>query len=531
MIRCAMTAPTPLLLQDAHFLAVAASCHRSRREDAPFLAASLPSRPSFRAMKSLPVAYVLWLLGGWWGAHHLYLGRDGQAALYCTTLGGFLLGWVRDAWRLPAYVDWANGATEQVELLRVNYRLRPKQPPISPLVLAVQLLCGAWFGMLAADALNLLQVWPVPRFPTLDSAGGWPELIAALLTRPQLLRMASVVLRVLGVSVGVWLTGNAHRCQRAPLGHVVLGSLFLQLSLTVGNRSKPDAADADDAQSAYATNDFRWLVVLAAMVAYYHSRSWSREALDLIGAPAAGPEAAADAVDPPVAGAPAPPVVFQAPRLPQRGCKTRWRLLRFLAFGLLFCALLASFAMHCSMVPHSGEPLKVTVRRMQSDPSMQELWSAAQAAWTEIQEDGYEAWAQRFAEVFVRQAVRQAGAKMGYTPEELETLTIDQLDERYETLSREPARVLPPASPKVPATSDQDVAVAGSTVADLPAMLERVSKRSGADVYDLQHHYELLRMWLTAQAEEQEELEEPMQRAQPELAAPRTKPNATEARS
>jgi len=374
-------------------------------------------------MKSLPVAYALWLLGGWWGAHHLYLGRDGQAALYCSTLGGFLLGWVRDAWRLPAYVDWANGATEQVELLRVTYRLRPKQPPISPLVLAVQLFCGAWFGMLAADALNLLQVWPVPRFPTLERAGGYPELIAALLTRPQLLRLASVVLRALGVSVGVWLAGNAHRCHHSSLVDVLSTSLLAQLSSAFNGSRRSAAAEALDPMSAYATDDFSWVVVLGAMFAYNYYRSWSREALDLIGVPAPGAEPANAAADPPpVAGAAGQLPVFQPPRLPRRGsCKTRWRLLRFLAFSLLFCALLSSFALHLSVVTPSPlpVPMKVALFGPKSTPDsiLHGIWATVLSTFSEIHANGFSAWALRVTEGFVREAEKWHW--QDFMPEEL----------------------------------------------------------------------------------------------------------------
>jgi hypothetical protein len=38
---------------------------------------------SQRASKSLWMAYLLWLVGGWWGAHHLYLHRA-QHAMLCT---------------------------------------------------------------------------------------------------------------------------------------------------------------------------------------------------------------------------------------------------------------------------------------------------------------------------------------------------------------------------------------------------------------------------------------------------------------
>lgn len=55
------------------------------------------------------VAYLLWLTLGFIGAHHFYLGRDRQGFLWATTWGGiFGVGWLRDFWRIPAYVSEAN---------------------------------------------------------------------------------------------------------------------------------------------------------------------------------------------------------------------------------------------------------------------------------------------------------------------------------------------------------------------------------------------------------------------------------------
>lgn len=54
-------------------------------------------------------AYLLWLFGGLFGAHHVYLGRDDQAFVYISTFGGYMgLGWLRDIYRIPAYVADAN---------------------------------------------------------------------------------------------------------------------------------------------------------------------------------------------------------------------------------------------------------------------------------------------------------------------------------------------------------------------------------------------------------------------------------------
>ena len=60
-------------------------------------------------MASLCVTYLLWLLGGWLGLHHFYLGRDKQALVWWCLPGGYFgLGWFRDLWRIPEYVREAN---------------------------------------------------------------------------------------------------------------------------------------------------------------------------------------------------------------------------------------------------------------------------------------------------------------------------------------------------------------------------------------------------------------------------------------
>lgn len=59
--------------------------------------------------KSLLVAYVLWLFGGFFGLHHLYLRRDGHAFFMFCTLGGYLgFGWITDVFYMPEYVRQFN---------------------------------------------------------------------------------------------------------------------------------------------------------------------------------------------------------------------------------------------------------------------------------------------------------------------------------------------------------------------------------------------------------------------------------------
>lgn len=62
-----------------------------------------------RDRKSKFWAYLLWLFGGLFGAHHVYLGKDDQAFVYISTFGGYIgVGWIRDIYRIPAYVADVN---------------------------------------------------------------------------------------------------------------------------------------------------------------------------------------------------------------------------------------------------------------------------------------------------------------------------------------------------------------------------------------------------------------------------------------
>eukprot|EP00041_Stephanoeca_diplocostata_P034533 m.1182685 g.1182685 ORF g.1182685 m.1182685 type:complete len:402 (+) comp24538_c0_seq4:246-1451(+) len=72
--------------------------------------------------KSLLIAYLLYFCGGFCGLHHLYLGRDNHAILWCTTFGGLIAGVVRDFWRLPEYVKEANRDAFLLERHGINQR-------------------------------------------------------------------------------------------------------------------------------------------------------------------------------------------------------------------------------------------------------------------------------------------------------------------------------------------------------------------------------------------------------------------------
>lgn len=54
------------------------------------------------------ITFILWLVGGWCGLHHFYLGRDRHGFLWATTWGGFLIGWLKEFTSLNRYTEEAN---------------------------------------------------------------------------------------------------------------------------------------------------------------------------------------------------------------------------------------------------------------------------------------------------------------------------------------------------------------------------------------------------------------------------------------
>jgi len=88
---------------------------------------NIDNRENARGKKSKFWAYLLWLFGGLFGAHHVYLGRDDQAFVYISTFGGYMgLGWLRDVYRIPAYVADANDDPAFIEDFKRKVRANRK---------------------------------------------------------------------------------------------------------------------------------------------------------------------------------------------------------------------------------------------------------------------------------------------------------------------------------------------------------------------------------------------------------------------
>mgnify|MGYP002010794816 CR=1 FL=1 len=84
-------------------------------------------------MKSLPVAYVLWAIGGIYGIHRFYLGQVALGLLYLFTGGLCGIGWLIDAFLIPGLVEEANmGTYHQMQggwAGQVRHGFRPTHQP------------------------------------------------------------------------------------------------------------------------------------------------------------------------------------------------------------------------------------------------------------------------------------------------------------------------------------------------------------------------------------------------------------------
>lgn len=65
--------------------------------------------------KSVFWAYVCWLFGGIFGLHLFYLERDAHAFLTWCTFGGYAIGWLADATKIPRYVREYNEDEKYVQ--------------------------------------------------------------------------------------------------------------------------------------------------------------------------------------------------------------------------------------------------------------------------------------------------------------------------------------------------------------------------------------------------------------------------------
>jgi hypothetical protein len=102
--------------------------------------------------KQTVIVYLLWLFGGFAGLHHMYLGRDLHAFLWATSFGGFIIGWLRDLFRLEEYIDASCSPDEYHKLVDARRKLRPF-PNKSLSRLVGSYLFGSYFSLISSCLL------------------------------------------------------------------------------------------------------------------------------------------------------------------------------------------------------------------------------------------------------------------------------------------------------------------------------------------------------------------------------------------
>ncbi|XP_077453361.1 dnaJ homolog subfamily C member 22 [Stigmatopora argus] len=169
-------------------------------------------------VKSVMVTYALWAVGGPFGLHHLYLGRDNHALLWMLTLGGFGVGWIREFLRIPTYVAEAN-QDPMVERRRCAMATSP--PPVNPIRFAGQVCVGIQFGAVALIGLNSLNFFNLLVLPLCVGAGvhlvstighqtsDLPKTLTACLVTSPLFNGST--LSPLPISLAASITATQHR--------------------------------------------------------------------------------------------------------------------------------------------------------------------------------------------------------------------------------------------------------------------------------------------------------------------------------
>ncbi|XP_037924259.1 dnaJ homolog subfamily C member 22 [Hermetia illucens] len=153
--------------------------------------------------KSILVAYILWLFGGIFGLHHLYLRRDRHAFIWWCTLGGYFgIGWISEVLRIPSLVRDANDDPKFIERFVGKLR-KHRKPPFSTSRFIGAVMVGYLWGQLIQLAIptvpflgidwNFLH-WLIPLFAALgvwtvgnvgrEKGVFWHCLVAAYIAYP-----------------------------------------------------------------------------------------------------------------------------------------------------------------------------------------------------------------------------------------------------------------------------------------------------------------------------------------------------------
>ncbi|EDW86509.1 uncharacterized protein Dwil_GK18527 [Drosophila willistoni] len=150
--------------------------------------------------KSVVVAYFLWLFGGIFGLHHLYLHRDRHAFVWWCTLGGYMgIGWIGEIFLIPEYVRDANEDPQFVQSFVARLQAYQK-PPYSSKRFVGQVMIGYLFGQVCSMAIPQTLVWGLDL-----SVMHWSIPVA--------------------ISLGVWTVGNIGR-EQGVWWHCLLAGLL-----------------------------------------------------------------------------------------------------------------------------------------------------------------------------------------------------------------------------------------------------------------------------------------------------------------
>lgn len=106
--------------------------------------------------KSIKIAYVTWLFGGLFGLHHFYLRRDKQGFIYLITFGGFLVGFLRDLYRLPEYVKESNEDNTYMEKLKLQQE-QLKTPLFMSSRFISSIVVGSVYGYMVIKCLSISE--------------------------------------------------------------------------------------------------------------------------------------------------------------------------------------------------------------------------------------------------------------------------------------------------------------------------------------------------------------------------------------
>lgn len=165
------------------------------------------------AGKSLTKAYLWLIFGGFFGAHHFYLGQDVQGIVTMTTVGGIYgLGLLLDLFYLPSYMAQCSKHSywRELQALKIKHWPRPK---FCLWVLTLQLFVGTFYRTM---------VWSAIPHPEYDQ---WALLLLPLVS-----------------GIGVWLVGrcmNTTSCFTTTMLSAYLGHLSFHTVFSIPYKSYP----------------------------------------------------------------------------------------------------------------------------------------------------------------------------------------------------------------------------------------------------------------------------------------------------